>query len=233
MRCRRGQVSPDDKTKRELWASCGGYCQRPSCRTSLFVEVGARSRVAIGEMAHIIGASGVGPRAPLDEMADDEKGNFENLIMLCPTCHTIIDKEEASFPDDLVKKWKRDHARTIADALGAPQFTTRVSARTWLEERLLTNRTIHSEFGPDGQYRFDPESELAGVWKRKMVQQIIPLNHQIVAVLDANTALLRPKEREARERLRQHVDDLENFHIWGIESVRARFPSELDEVFRD
>jgi hypothetical protein len=232
MRCSRGEASPDEKTKRELWASCGGYCQRPECRTSLFVEMADRARIAIGEMAHVFAASDAGPRQD-PQMTKAERGAFDNLIMLCPTCHTLVDKSEDRFPDATILSWKREHMRCIADVLGTPTFDSRASARRWLEERLRANRIVHQQYGPHGEHRFDPESELAGVWRRKVVEHIIPVNRRILAALDANTELLRPGERDVRERLRQHVDDLESFHIWGIESARQRFPPEVNEVLID
>ena len=166
-------------------------------------------------------------------MSDTEKAAFENLIMLCPNCHTTVDKEDESFPDHVLRKWKADHANTIRDALLIPQFRSRSEARAWLEERLLANRVIHSEFGPDSDYRFNPESEMASVWRRKVVQHVIPRNRQILAALDMSASLLAPKEKIVREMFRQHVDDQEAFHIWGNTTIRRRFPSEVEELFRD
>jgi hypothetical protein len=166
-------------------------------------------------------------------MSDSEKAAFENLIVVCPNCHTIIDKDEESFPDNLVQKWKTDHIKTIRDALLVPRFQSRRDARAWVEERLLANRIVHSEFGPDRDYRFDPESEMASVWRRKVIEQVIPRNRQLLAALDINVSLLAPHEKLARERFRQHVDDQEAFHIWGDATVRARFPVEVEGVFRD
>jgi hypothetical protein len=119
------------------------------------------------------------------------------------------------------------------DALLIPQFQSRSEARAWLEERLLANRVIHSEFGPDADYQFNPESEMASVWRRKVVQHVIPRNRQILAALDVNAFLLAPHEKVIREMFRQHVDDQEAFHIWGNTTIRKRFPSEVEGLFRD
>jgi hypothetical protein len=233
MGCTRGRSSPSAQTERELWASCGGFCQRPTCRGTLFVEVSKNGRVAIGEMAHIFCAADSGPRVPPNQMSDREKAAFENLIVLCPNCHTLIDKDESSFPDSLLQKWKADHIKTIHDALMVPRFQSRHDARVWVEERLLANRVVHSEFGPDRDYRFDPESEMASVWRRKVIEHVIPRNRQILAALDVNASLLTPHEKLARELFRQHVDDQEAFHIWADVTVRARFPVEVKDVFCD
>jgi hypothetical protein len=117
--------------------------------------------------------------------------------------------------------------------LEIPQFQSRVEARAWLEERLLANRVIHSEFGPDGDYQFDPESEMASVWRRKVVEHVIPRNRQILAALDANASLLTPHEKAIREMFRQHVDDQEAFHLRAITTIRKRFPLEVEGLFCD
>lgn len=61
-------------TKRRLYAESLGKCMNPNCQTSLF-----RNNGDIVEQAHII------------SYADTEDNSFENLIILCPNCHTDFD----------------------------------------------------------------------------------------------------------------------------------------------
>ncbi|WP_271183643.1 HNH endonuclease, partial [Novosphingobium resinovorum] len=58
-----------------------------------------------GEMAHIVARQAEGPRG--DGVGGDN--SYENLILLCPTCHTRIDKAPNDFPVALLQKWKADH----------------------------------------------------------------------------------------------------------------------------
>src|SRR5688500_6402408 len=100
MVCARGRAAPDRATERRLFASSGGFCQNPNCFSPLFLEAGAR-RVDVAEMAHILAASTAGPRANSALTAAQCRA-YENLILLCPTCHTFIDKAPDEFPDSLL-----------------------------------------------------------------------------------------------------------------------------------
>ena len=60
------------------------------------------------EMAHIFAATDGGPRAKV-EMSESDRANFNNLLLLCANCHTIIDKEPQTYTDELITAWKRDH----------------------------------------------------------------------------------------------------------------------------
>src|SRR5438552_18629054 len=97
MACSRGKAAPDDQTKLRLFASSGGYCQHPDCLRELFVDAASQS-IHIAEMAHIIAASEDGPRA-VANMSAARRGRYENLILLCPACHTISDRAVVRYPD--------------------------------------------------------------------------------------------------------------------------------------
>jgi hypothetical protein len=77
----------------------------------LFVQL-TNANVHIGEMAHVFSASDEGPRANRI-LSEAERGAYENLIILCPKCHTIIDKAEQEYPGSLLLTWKREHKRRI------------------------------------------------------------------------------------------------------------------------
>jgi len=38
---------------------------------------------------------------------------YVNLILLCPSCHTHVDKAPEEYPEDLLKKWKKDHEAQV------------------------------------------------------------------------------------------------------------------------
>ena len=68
--------------------------------------------------------------------------------------------------------WKGTHIQRIAQVFGAVEYASRQSAREAIEPVLAESRTIFNEYGPDNDYRYDPESELAQVWQRKVVSRI-------------------------------------------------------------
>lgn len=81
MACNRGKANPNAQTKLRLFADSGGYCQRPDCSNRLFVDT-KTTNVHLAEMAHIIAAGSDGPRAD-GSFTDEQKGSYENLLLLC------------------------------------------------------------------------------------------------------------------------------------------------------
>src|SRR5580704_14691680 len=127
MACPRGEASPNQHTKMRLFAASGGFCQRPECNTALFVDTESKN-IHIAEMAHVFAANDRGPRANAELSAAD-RGAFENLILLCPKCHAIVDKASDDFPDAKLREWKRGHAERIAAVFRIVQHPDRATAR--------------------------------------------------------------------------------------------------------
>ena len=228
MTCLRGNASPKMPTRLRLFAQSAGHCQRPECRQPLFLGDG-NTTVHYGEVAHIIAASPTGPRG--NASPSIAVASYENLILLCPTCHTIIDKAPEAYPVSLVREWKRQHARRLAEAFGAVEYPDRASARHAIEPALGENRAIFDHYGPHNPYRMDPESEDAAVWQRKVRSTVLPNNRKVLLVLDANRRHLSTEEKKVVEAFRLHVDDLEARHL-GVEgAVRGcRFPQRMNAV---
>lgn len=229
MTCSRGKASPDRHTQLRLFAASAGYCQRPQCRRPLFVDTGSQN-VHVAEMAHIFAANDTGPRAN-STLTPEQRGSFENLILLCSSCHTEIDKAPIDFPDGKVALWKDQHAAKLAAIFGAAEYASRAEIRLAIEAPLLENRAIFEAYGPNNDYRFNPESEIADAWKRKLLAQIFPNNRKILSILDANRRHLLQEELQTLESFRQHIDDLEDRHLGeGVASVGRRFPEEMNTI---
>jgi hypothetical protein len=78
--------------------------------------------ILLGEMAHVIGRKPKGPRGSTKYGTVD---TYENLILLCPACHTLVDKAPRDFPATLLRKWKADWESHVKH-----QLLKRASART-------------------------------------------------------------------------------------------------------
>ena len=229
MACSRGAASPNSHTQRQLFAASAGYCQNPACHSELFVDAAGQS-FHIAEMAHICAANDGGSRANPD-LSEEERGAFDNLVLLCANCHTKVDKAPTAFPDKMIQGWKREHANKLQGLFGATKFTNRAAARQAVEPFLAENHKIFVQYGPHVEAAQNPESGAAEQWKRKMLTRILPNSRRMLAILDANRALLREDEKATLEQFRQHIDDLEAFHIEGVKQDASRFPDAFANIF--
>ncbi|MDR0574807.1 MAG: hypothetical protein LBG96_12405 [Tannerella sp.] len=94
-------------TLKRLYGLSGNQCAAPDCDRVLI----ARDGMSItSKICHIEAASGDGPRYNA-LMTDKERAHFDNLILLCDECHTIIDSKEneGKYPVTLLKEWKKNH----------------------------------------------------------------------------------------------------------------------------
>jgi hypothetical protein len=231
MACTRGAASPDLHTQRRLFAASAGHCQNPACSNALFIETGEKS-IHIAEMAHIFAANDGGPRANA-KLSKEKRGAFENLVMLCANCHTMVDKAPAAFPDSMMLRWKREHAEKLQRIFGAVEFTDRSAAFHFLEPIISQNHAIFKQYGPHIDAADNPESGAAEQWKRKMLGSILPNSRRMLVVIDTNRGLLTNAEKITLELFRQHIDDLEAFHLENIREDSSRFPNDFARIFRD
>lgn len=231
MPCTRGAANPSQPTRVRLWADSAGYCGNPDCLTRLFVVDSEGNDVHFGEAAHIIAASDIGPRGDA-AVLEAERGAWSNLILLCANCHRVVDKAPAAYPTDVLLEWKRVRIEKTELGLGVLAFESREEARAAIERLRLQNRVIHRDLGPDNDYSLNPEAEEAHSWKRAVVDTIIPNHRAILRIVDANWDLLTELEREAVERYRSHVADLEARHVHGrVGLTSRRYPSEIDSIY--
>jgi hypothetical protein len=231
MACARGAASPNAHTERKLFAASGGYCQNPKCSRELFIDYPEKS-IHVAEMAHVFAANDRGPRADTS-LSKEQRGAFENLILLCSLCHTIIDKAPETYPDSVVLEWKRTHADKLRAIFGVSQYAKRSEALNAIEGILRENRQIFQNYGPHIEDAKNPESGAAERWTRKVLQKIIPNNRKVLAQLDANTHLLTASEQDAVELFRQHIDDLEARHIQGYREGASQFPAAILAILKD
>ncbi|WP_373200064.1 HNH endonuclease [Mycobacterium marinum] len=197
----------------------------------MIVEDPGGRDVHFAEAAHIIAASEDGPRGDTAASAE-ERGAWSNLLLLCANCHTLVDKTEAAYPADLLLAWKRSRIEKTEKALGVSSFTSREEARASIAGLQVQNRVIHEDFGPDNDYSINPEAEEAAVWRRSVVETVIPNHRRILRVADGNRDLLTDPEIQVIERYRSHVDDLEARHVHNRRGlVSRRYPMEMDNLF--
>lgn len=94
-------------TLRRLDTLCGNQCTAPDCDRKLIARDG---ETIVSKICHIEGAAPNGPRYNIG-MDDDQRRHFDNLILLCDECHSIVDnpENEARYPVPLLREWKKQH----------------------------------------------------------------------------------------------------------------------------
>lgn len=231
-RCKNAARAISSNEIRNLYADSAGRCQNPSCLKPVLVRTANKTRVNVGEMAHIIAASPKGPRA--NSAVDPSLLALEqNLILLCLICHKIVDSEEEAYPIELLKDWKSSHEARISTAFGAHSFERCEDARSAIESLLRSNRVTFETFGPHSETAWNPLSDAVEIWRVRVREVIIPNNRMILKVLDSNAHLLSSIEMMTLEKFRVHVDEFERKHVFGATSSSVpKFPEEMNEMLR-
>jgi hypothetical protein len=106
----------NSSARKVLWARSGGICAFSECLQELTVDLKdeesknlSAAGVPLGEEAHIISGAPGGPRYD-SNYPQALVDTYENLILLCPTHHRLIDKSGgAGFSTDTLRRMKVIH----------------------------------------------------------------------------------------------------------------------------
>lgn len=194
--------------RRKLYAESMGRCMNPDCKEDLFPCNGD-----IIEKAHI--------RA----FHKDEDNSFENLIILCPNCHTNFDKNFA-FDLNKVKKWKEIRKQEV-DAFFSEKYATFNDLRNKVAPLLLENKTIYKN------YYLDDKKDL---WD-KFEFKILVNNRKIKNFLQNNLDLIQRHTNKNYSNLELvhllliHIDEFEATRLTQAKSRQILFPKEINSMF--
>jgi hypothetical protein len=135
------------KTRKMLWGRAGGRCSFDGCQIELIKlsEAGKEDSV-LGEEAHIIAQSKDGPRGEIP-IESPRINLYENLILLCPTHHTLIDAQPEKYNVDGLHEMKKNH-----------EF--------WVDSNLRSaNRAEEFHYIPDPTFASLCDHRLVHIWK--------------------------------------------------------------------
>lgn len=99
-----------------LYGKSGRRCSMPDCRANLIPEIAPDIETNISENAHIKAFGDSGPRSD-KKMNQSEKNSYENLLLVCSSCHTIIDKNPGVYTVEKLLKIKNDHEQWVLEKL--------------------------------------------------------------------------------------------------------------------
>lgn len=202
------RLAIQENIKRRLYAESMGKCMNPNCQTDLFLSDGD-----IAEKAHIV---------PHSNTADN---SFENLIILCPNCHTNFDKNSA-FNEEEVKNWKRIREEDISKIFDI-KFNSFEELEEIVKPILEENKSIYEK------YYLGDNSKL---WK-KFEEKVLLNNQKLKKILNKNRTLFQKSSQECYSNLAT-IDELilhiDEFYSTREDEEKIRsvlFPEEVNSIF--
>jgi len=218
------------KDTKLLWGRAAGICGNPECRTKV-TEFGENGESFLtGEMAHIIAQSTEGPRGGAEAGSD----SYENLILLCPTCHRRIDKSpEGTFTGDMLHGWKAEHEAWVDSWSEAKSYDTLGELAAEVSNLLQENHAHFLEYGPESELaKNNPGSTAQAIWAARKLDVILPNNQKIVRILEDNSNLLSGNIRTASVRFRMHARGFEDNQFERVENYPL-FPKEFQDAIEE
>lgn len=223
------------KSIKLLWSNSAGMCSFRGCSEKLSVEDAAGvAPYTLGEMAHIKGNK-AGSNRYDPSQSDVERDSYENLILLCPNHHTLIDKREneIEYTVDLLHEMKSEHERYISNRLAQEKFETVEQLKDRVSIYLSENRQVWEQYGPvsENAQRNPSNDQIYALWTSARLSTIVPNNREIVKVLQENRSLFSRLEQGVVSKFITHV---ESYEKWVNDEIPyqavLRFPSDFDEL---
>ncbi len=198
----------EENVKRRLYAESMGRCMNPACQCELF-----RPNGDVIEKAHI------------DAYCETADNSYDNLVLLCPTCHTDFDKNRL-FSAEEVLSWKqirRDQLEKL--------FSKKLSSFAKLQEEvaplLLDNKAIFENYYLTGN---------KDLWD-KFEPRILSNNKTLKALLAANMDLIQRHSEKAYSNLAcvqlfiAHIDEFEATRLDDEKHRAILFPAQINSIF--
>jgi hypothetical protein len=181
----------------------------------------------IGEMAHVIAKRPDGPRG----QAGREQYTYENLILLCPTHHTEIDKApEGAFPAAQIQEWKRLHEERVRNSFLSPRYPDRRNLASAIQRLLIENKAAWQQYGPESALaQRNPMSNVAGLWQLRKLDTVVPNNRRIIRLIEQNRELIDVIDYPCCMRFVEHAEGFERNCYVRTEDV-PRFPVDFEEL---
>lgn len=200
--------SIDEIVKRKLYAESMGRCMNPACCRDLFSYDGD-----VAEKAHI---------EPYCDTADN---SFENLVILCPNCHTDFDKNHAFTPEEVLG-WKKARKEELEKHFGS-KYVSFEALRAAALPLLLENHTIFTNYYTTGKRELWDKAE----------GRILANNKILKTMFSANLGLFQRHKDQDYSNLSyvlKFISHVDEFEVTRLDDERIRqilFPAEINSMF--
>ncbi len=98
-------ATPSVPTQKRLFALSGNRCAFRQCPQPLVDEA---SGTVIAEICHIKGNKPKSKRHDSTQTEEERQG-FDNLILMCPIYHNVIDADDVAFTVEYLRRLKAEH----------------------------------------------------------------------------------------------------------------------------
>ena len=116
-------TNPSVFTKMVLCANAAGRCEFEGCNKYLFEDYVTRKNFNGTNLAHIIASSPDGPRGD-EKLSYELSDKLENLMLLCPEHHKLIDESVAEYSVEKLRAMKQKHEgkiKQLGTQIGLPE----------------------------------------------------------------------------------------------------------------
>jgi len=210
-----------------LLAQSCGFCENPKCEIPLF-EYENIKPTYIGEQAHIVPYSGVGNREDKKINTRTNIHNIENLILLCPTCHTLVDKDKNNqYTTEILLEWKKQRQQKI-DNLFAIKHKNFETLSKQVIPLLKENKEIFDAYGVENEPSTFPDKY--PLWKKSEFKLLIN-NSKLKTIFQHNELLFSKKNADILLVFYKHVREFEDTRDSPAKRY-ALFPKELNSIFQ-
>jgi hypothetical protein len=225
------------KTIKILWANAAGRCAFPDCRDKLCTEASDNEDAyTIGEMAHICGKN-IGSNRHLTTQSEKERDSYENLILLCPKHHTIIDQPENAnkYSVKFLLEIKVAHESYFRGLIPCNSHHSREDVAKYIFPLIEENHSSFTNYGPHSEAaKRNPESAAHSIWLSERLSTIIPNNRKILEIVTSCKSLFKPEEQEILATFILHAKSYEKWVQDDLpyEAV-VRFPLKFKSIISE
>ncbi|WP_433692419.1 HNH endonuclease signature motif containing protein [Herbaspirillum seropedicae] len=229
-------MSISDKSIKLLWANAAGRCSFPDCGIRLTGQGSEGGNYTNGEMAHIKGDK-KGSNRHDENQSEKDRDDYENLILLCPTHHDLIDKpeNEKKYSVEWLLDQKRKFEIGIIGSLTSGEIHSLERLKAVVAPLLAENRQAWSQYGPLSDLaRKNPNSDkLAGFWKSARLTTIVPNNRAIAEILKKHRLLFDISAQDTISRFLAHA---KSYELWVQDDIPyeavERFPVDFELIIK-
>ena len=225
------RLAPKPSTLREIHILSGNQCARPGCNTVLVNSNGT----SVASVCHIYAAEKNGPR-PNNSLTPEQKRHSKNLILLCNTCHALVDSEEKTYTAEMLKKWKSDREKIfseIGDSLQKSYLEQISDERDHFIIKSLINLDKYSQYLDQNNVSHsvgkEEVAELNSYVERLMQ---LTLSDRSLLTKIVERALATPNIYESERGIDVHPDDLKVLRIDGVPLSQHRIRKFADTLER-